>query len=304
MKKFTRIGLPILVFSALIGYIGFQFAIENILPYSPIRPMRNVLRNQNPSRFTSNWQEFDITVEDSIKLKGWFIKTDLQPAKGTVFLLHGIANCRGSMLPLAKVLSENGYNSILFDFRAHGESSGLNCTFGYYEKNDISSYIDSAIIRYPNSAPYGILGHSLGAAISLQALAHDKRLVCGIVESPFTKLRTIVHDYFARIAFIRLDCIPDKALLYTEKIANFKIDSVQPILSARQINQPVMVVHGMLDKHISVTYGKEIYDSLKSSEKEWYPIANGEHNNLPQVGGNELNQRIITFFNKHLVKAN
>jgi len=310
MKKYLRIIFLTITILILISYFAITYAIRFIIPYAPIRPIRipkelylkdpNGLKN--PSSVGLDYSDFNITTEDSIQLKGWFIYSQMKPARGTIFLLHGISNCKNSMLPMAKMLSEEGFNCVCFDLRANGESGGLNCTFGYYEKKDLSRYIDSAVVRFPGSAPYGIFGHSLGAAITLQTMADDKRLVCGIAASPFASLRNIIRDYFARYTMVRFDSIPDKALIYTEQIAHFQIDSVQPALSAKSILQPMMIIHGLKDKNISPSHGKEIFNNLSSKEKIWYPIGGAGHNDLPYVGGSEYNKRIIEFYKKYLVK--
>ena len=253
----------------------------------------------DPSKMGMRYSDFNITVEDTILLKGWFISTSKKPAKGTVILLHGIASCKNMMLPLAKELTNQGYNCICYDSRANGESGGLNCTFGFYEKHDVSRYIDSAIIRFPHSAPYGIIGHSLGAAVALQAMAIDKRIVCGIAESPFADLRSTTRDYFARMAHVRLDFIPDRALMFSEKIAGFSADSVCPAIAAKQITQPVMVIHGTSDERIDYKYGKLDFDNIASAHKFWYPVVGGKHSNLATAGGKKLDDKIKSFLGQY-----
>jgi uncharacterized protein len=307
-KRWIIIPLILLIF-LLIVYIVLDYATKNILAYSPIRPARcskEILMKFNngiliPDQLNLKYENFNITVEDTIKVRGWFIYSDSVAAKGTIFLLHGIASCKATMLNTAKLLTSLGFNCVVYDSRANGESGGINCTFGYYEKKDLSSYIDSTQYRFPDSGPYGALGNSLGAAVLIQTMAEDKRIVCGIAESPFANLREIIRDYFSRMYYLRINWIPDRALEYSEKIANFKVDSVDPSKSAKNITQPIMIVHGLKDEHISYKYGKEVFDNIKSKEKVWYPIEAGEHNNLSQVGGGKLNEAIAAFFNKHLV---
>jgi pimeloyl-ACP methyl ester carboxylesterase len=309
-RKYFQILFFALIFLIIITSFAINYAIKNVLPYAPIRPYRvnktlfviGHKNLENPSSIGLKYSDFNITVEDTIKLKGWFIYSQLKPAHGTIFILHGISNCKNAMLPLARILCCNGFNCACYDLRANGESGGLNCTFGYYEKKDLSKYIDSAIVQFPNSAPYGIFGHSLGAAVALQAMAMDKRIECGIAVSPFADLRTIIRDYFARISLIRINSIPDRALIYTEQIARFQIDSVRPAESAKEITQPVMIIHGLADKNISPVYGKEVYNNLSSKDKYWYPIPGGGHNDLPSIGGEEYNERITEFYKKYLVK--
>jgi len=291
----------------LTGYFLLDYAAQNILAYSPIRPARcikeTLMKYNNgiytPDQLNLRYNDFNITVEDTIKLRGWFIYSDSVAAKGTIFLLHGIASCKATMLSTAKMFALSGFNSVIYDSRANGESGGVNCTFGYYEKKDLSTYIDSTIIRYPGSAPYGAMGNSLGAAVLIQTMAEDERIICGIVESPFANLRDIIRDYFSRMYYLRINWIPDKVLKYSEQIANFKVDSVSPKLFAKKINQPIMVVHGLKDEHISFKYGKEIFNNLKSKNKKWYPIPEGSHNNLSQVGGAKLDSAIIKYFREY-----
>jgi uncharacterized protein len=299
----AALGLLVVLVAA-----GAYYATEHILPYSSIRPHR-VTKAEIQKRFNGvatpsaaglTWQPFDIVVEDTIPLRGWFVNARSTPAQGTIFLLHGIASCKEAMITTSEMFSSEGFNCVLYDSRANGQSGGINCTFGYYEKRDLSRYLDSTIARFPGSGPYGIFGNSLGAAVAIQALAEDRRLVCGVAESPFASLRDVIHDYFARLFHIRLNAIPDRALRFSEKIAHFSVDSVQPAQSATKIVQPVMVIHGMEDDHISAAYGKQVYDNLLSADKVWMPIAGGDHYNLKKVGGAQFRESIIGFFRNHM----
>ena len=269
--KFKIILISVIVLAAAV-LLGFNYAIKHVFPYSPIRPLRcNGDSFLTPKVAGLKWEPFNITVEDSIKLIGWFIHSSVEPAKGTIFVLHGIGSCKAGMLTTAKLLADSGYNCVLYDQRASGESGGINCTYGYYEKYDLSAYIDSTIKRYPGSGPYGIFGHSMGAAVSLQAMEHDKRIKCGVAMSTFANLKQIVRDYFTRAAF-KMDYIPDRALTESEKIASFNADSVSPVRSAKNITQPVLVIHGTKDDNISAKYGRGVYNNLPSKDKEWYPV--------------------------------
>ena len=71
---------------------------------------------------------------------------------------------------------------------------------------------------------------------------------------------------------VHINSIPDRALTFTERIAHFSVDSVQPALSARRITQPTMIIHGLEDKHISASYGKLVFDNISSPDKKWMPI--------------------------------
>lgn len=310
MKKVIRIVLPVLAILCVGLVVGVNYAIEHILPYSPIRPHRCTREEmalfapdlQSPAAFTERWDDFDITVEDSIRLKGWFIPSLRQPSQGTIIVLHGIASCRIAMLSIARECVQNGFNCLVYDSRANGESGGLNCTFGYYEKRDVSAYLDSALDRYPGCGPFGIFGDSFGAAVTIQALAVDKRLVCGVAQSPFASLRDVIHDYFRQMFLVPFYFIPDAALKYSERIAHFSVDSVQPALDARKVIQPTLIVHGESDSKVASQYGRTVYDNLASPQRELYLIPAAGHTDLARVGGTEYHKRVLGFFMNYMVR--
>jgi uncharacterized protein len=311
MKKTLRFAIVTAVVLVVLSGVGINYAVDYILPYSPIRPHRCTQTEManytpdllSPAAFTSNWENFDITVGDTIRLKGWYVLSTTSPALGTIIVLHGIGSCKIAMLSQARACTLNGYNCILYDSRAHGESGGINCTYGYYEKHDVSAYIDSALVRHPDSPPFGILGDSFGAAVTIQALAHDERLVCGVAESPFATLREVIHDYFQQMFYLPLNAIPDAALKHSEQIAHFAVDSVHPVDDARRILQPTMIIHGEADSKIAPEYGKRIYANLASPNTELYLIPRAGHDDIAAVGGIEYQKRLAAFFRRYLLTA-
>jgi len=300
-----------LIVSAVIvlSCVALFVVIEHVLPYSVIKPHRithsdivnTVHAEPTPETLGLQSEKFNITVEDSIVLNGWFIHADSSHPLGTVAVLHGIASCKEAMLPMARTLVRAGINCILYDMRAHGESGGQYCTFGYYEKRDLSRYIDSAFARFGLLVgPVAVMGGSLGAAVALQAMEVDQRITCGVVESPFATLREVVFDYMKRLSGVPVRWVSDHALNRAGEIARFPVDSVQPEESARHITRPVMVVHGLHDMHISPEYGRRVYQNLLSANKEWVPVPPADHFTIASVGGEEYKRQVVDFLRKHM----
>lgn len=295
------------IFICVIG-VTIYIATVHVLPYSPIRPHRCTREEiteyfpavTTPEQIGLRTEKLDVTVADTIVLKGWFIHAARPDPFGTVILLHGSASCKEAMLATAETLAFSGCNAVIVDLRAHGESGGMYCTYGYYEKEDVSRIIDEAIKKFSNAEPFAVYGNSLGGAIALQALAFDPRIKCGIIESSFATLREVVYDYMKRISGMPLRFISDKALDNSGIIANFPVDSIRPEESAKNILQPVLIAHGSEDNYISIEYGKRIYRNLASPNKVWYPIEGGDHLNLRQAGGREYQQKVVNFLRTNL----
>lgn len=294
----------------VIGSFGVYWGIYHVLPYSAIKPFRitpQIIHDKfkdavSPNRYSQlTISDFSFYTRDSILIRGWFIPAQTKP-KGTILVLHGIASTKHLMLPYALDLVKDGFNVVIYDSRAHGESGGEYCTLGYYEKHDVSNCIDKIISQYgDNCAPFGIIGNSMGAAITLQAMALEKRIVCGISESSFADLREIQCDYLEQLIKVRWDWISEPAFARSEEIARFRIDDVAPEISAKSITQPVMIIHGDSDEKINIRYGKRIYDNLHSP-REFYTVQGGGHENLRVKGGEEYTRRIRVFFAKWMVR--
>ena len=77
--------------------------------------------------------------ESGSTVRGWFIPG--KPGGGAVALMHGVSSNRLSMLDRARFLSHAGYTVLLFDFQAHGESTGNHITFGALESKDAQAAI-------------------------------------------------------------------------------------------------------------------------------------------------------------------
>lgn len=282
----------------MIGIAGYILSVH-VAPYAIIQPQKINLAI-TPESLNLQSETLSIQVEDSIKLKGYWIQSNTTKTKGIMILIHGIGGCKEHFLGLAGNLANNGIASIVFDGRAHGESGGKYCTYGYYEKQDISKIVD--LIKQENpTLPIGIWGNSLGGAIAIQALEHDKRIEFGIIESTFTELGQIVYDYQKKMCKgIGVRFITDTALREAGKIANFNPDEVKPIRSVANIQQPIFIAHGNHDENISYTYGKQLYDNTASKEKEFILVEGAGHFDVFAKGGKNYENKLMSFINKQL----
>src|SRR4029079_18716928 len=101
---------------------------------------------------------FDAVVceGEGVKLTGWWFHAPNK--RGTVVFLHGLSDNRGNGVGIAAHSLDRGYDVIEYDSRAHGESEGDACTYGFYEKQDLRRVLDPL-----RAEPSARTGGSLGA---------------------------------------------------------------------------------------------------------------------------------------------
>ena len=274
------------------------YFLHSIAPYFLLQPPR-VYDASTPQSLGLQAEAVELLTQDSIKLRGYHCTPAGDSAHATVIILHGVASCKEHMLGLAGWFNSQNIAAVVLDSRAHGSSGGTYCTYGYYERNDVSQLVDW--LQQRSSKPIGIWGGSMGGAIAMQALGNDKRLAFGMIESTFTDLRQIVFDYQQRLSLgIAVPLAAGYVLDRADSIAGFDPNMVRPLEAANAIEQPMFMAHGTEDKHIKPAYGQQLYNALASKHKVWYPIDGAHHNNMGTVGGAEYKAAMQQFLDSVL----
>jgi pimeloyl-ACP methyl ester carboxylesterase len=160
---------------------------------------------------------------------------------------------------VAERFTRRGYDVVVYDSRAHGESEGEACTYGYYEKQDLRRVIDTV-----DGGPVAVLGISLGGAVALQAAAIDARIRTVVAVSTFSDLRTVATERAPRIASAN-DI--EAAFRLAETIAHFQVGDVSPVASAREITVPVLLVHGEDDRETPPAHSRRVFAALQGPKR-------------------------------------
>ncbi len=202
----------------------------------------------------------DIEVEgDGVRLDGWIFPAQPPARAVTVVYLHGVADNRASGVWIAERLVRAGFDVIAYDSRAHGESTGDACTYGYDEKRDLSRVLDRLGVRRAV-----VLGVSLGAAVALQAAADDPRIVGVVSVSTFSSLEAIARErapWFASEGQIR------RALAIAGELGRFDPGAVSPEEAARRVRVPVLVVHGAADDETRPVHSRRVFEALAGAKR-------------------------------------
>lgn len=242
------------------------------------------------------YQLLTFISKDKLSLEAYFSPSLSDRPKGLVILLHGIRSQKEIFYEMSAVFAAAGYSSIALDLRAHGRSEGKYCTFGVREQEDVLQIIDYAMEQ--KLAGYhhiGIVGKSLGGAIAYQLLATNKRLQFGIIESAMADLTKTVQHYFKRSIGLSYLPLIQYFINRASQIADFDANQIDIAASCRAINQPMLLVHGTLDKSILITQGKSNYEILATNQKEFLEIPSGGHKDLWQIGGIAYYQKLADF---------
>ncbi len=206
---------------------------------------------------TGAFQDVEIAGA-GVRLKGWRFGA-AGARRGTLVCLHGIADNRTSVVGIADRFTRRGFDVVAYDSRAHGESTGDACTYGFYEKQDLRRVLDTIEGR-----PIVVLGSSLGAAVAVQAAADDSRIDALVAAEIFSDLRTVARErapwFLSRRAIAR-------AFVLAEERGGFQVDAVSPVAAAAHLTIPVLLIHGALDRDTPPDHSQRVFDALRGSKR-------------------------------------
>lgn len=193
-----------------------------------------------------------------VTLRGWHCQA-AGPARGSVVLLHGIADNRASWRGAIDRFARRGFNVVAYDSRAHGESDGDACTYGFYEKEDLRRLIDGLA-----RGPIALVGTSLGAAVALQEAAEDPRIRVVVAAETFANLRSIATE---RAPFFLTASAIAEGFAVAERRARFAVERVSPERAAERIRAPVLVIHGDRDVETRPSHSQQVYARLAGPKR-------------------------------------
>ena len=193
-----------------------------------------------------------------VALRGWRCQAR-KARRGTLVYLHGVADNRGSGAGIVRRFVGRGFDVIAYDSRAHGDSEGAACTYGYFEKEDLRRVLDTA-----SPGPIVLLGTSLGAAVALQEAAGDPRVSAVVAAETFSDLRTVARE---RAPFFLTESTIREAFSLAEERGRFEVAAVSPVAAARRITVPVLLVHGALDIDTPPEHSRQVLGALQGPKR-------------------------------------
>ena len=209
-----------------------------------------------PSNMKLAYDDITIPVEDSDIVHGWFIPSAI-PSDKVVLFCHGNAGNISHRLETIWLLHQLGINSLFFDYRGFGQSTGVPDEKGVYA-DALACY--NWLVRTKQYKPENIFlfGRSLGGAVAID-LSTKVPSAGLIVESSFTSASDVAQKIFPYF--------PIRALL---RVSFNSLDKIP------QVTTPVLVTHSPEDDIIPFEMGEKLF-AVAVSPKRFFAFT-GRHN--------------------------
>ena len=239
-------------------------------------------------------ESITIESESGSKLAAWYVPDSASTA--TVILLHPVRSDRRSMLDRARFLAKQGYDVLLIDMQAHGESPGEHITSGHREKLDVAAAVDFVKGRHPDHR-IGIDGWSLGGAATLLAVPLGVDAI--VLESVYPTISEAVYD---RVE-IRLG--PLKHLVAPALLCQLKPrlgiapSDLRPIDFVSRVGCPLLVLAGDADVHTPLEETQRMFAEAEEP-KRLVVFENAAHEDLMAFDQKLYETEVGGFFEAYL----
>ena len=247
MKYFT---LLLLIFVLIYFFIIIStYIFQRSLLYHPTE------NNYSGDQLLISIKKIKIKTQDNIEILSWYHNKNLNNYK-TILFFHGNAGSLENRIHKINHFKDLKVNFLLVAWRGFSGNAGKPTEEGLYEDAQSAiRWLNSKGIKENNIILYG---ESLGTGIVTE-VAQYRNFGGIILESPFTSMIDVGKDKYP--------FLPVKLLLKDKYESNKKM---------KNINIPILVMHGKVDNLVPFHMGKKIFE-LANEPKYSYFSDNDNH---------------------------
>ncbi len=295
MKLWLKIliGVVVLVIIAFLGLSAYLGATATSVERIPV--------TVSPTDFALEYEEITFpSREDHLTIHGWFLPCP--DSEYIIIMLHGAESNRSDpgvgMLDIAVELIANGYNVLMFDMRAHGDSEGDRLSAGFHERKDLWGAV--GFVQERGFEQIGVLGFSMGAATAIMGAAEETDIDCVVADSSFADMAGIMEREFTeRTNFPGFFLRP---VMFMVKIM-YGVDfaAVKPVENVPEIApRPILFIHGEEDDFTPLDHAYRLYEASQNPDDMLWIVPGADHVKAYMTSPTEYIDKVTAFFDNAL----
>ena len=228
---------------AYIIIVLFTYLYQRKLLYHPSE------NNYTGDEIQFEYKEVFIEVDKEIKLKSWFLEKDLKKNK-TILYFHGNAGDLTNRVHKLNELNKLNVNILIISWRGFSGNLGEPTEENLY--NDARKSVEWLNQIGVETKSIILYGESLGTGVATE-LGEDNSFSGIVLESPFTSIADAAKIYYP---YLPID------LLIKDRY-----DSLKKI---RNINIPVLIMHGKKDDVVPFEMGAELFQQANQPKFSYF----------------------------------
>lgn len=302
MKKFGKILLGTAMGTYIYGsYLAYKEVCKpEVLSYEASKAWWK--DNEVPKGtqdFVSALEMEDISIHSmhGYNLYGRFIpnKMNGESADKTIILCHGFkANIYG-VFKYVQLFYERGFNIVMYDHRNHGHSDRNFVSYGYYEKDDLESVVRFVKGKMGYDHKVATHGESMGAATVIQHGATYGGLAFVSADCPYGNAYEELIFVLQRDGRGYQKPFLNGANMFLTLSGNGNLKKVSPRDMVKDMEVPLIILHGTEDALVPMRFSKEIFENKKKGIKKYVEIEGADHAVAIHVNPEKYKKKCMIF---------
>ncbi|MFA9492790.1 alpha/beta hydrolase [Streptococcus sp. E17BB] len=234
-------------------------------------------------------------THQNLKQVAWYVPA-AQKTDKTVIVVHGFGQTKARMRPYAYLFHKLGYNVLMPDNIAHGESDGQLIGYGWNDRLNVIRWAELLVEENPTSELV-LYGLSMGGATVMMASGESNlpEQVTAIIEdagytSVWDELVFQAKDMYNLPAFPLLYQVSALSKLR----AGFTYGEASAVKQLQKNTLPILFIHGDNDNFVPTHM---VYDNYEATagDKELYIVKGADHSETFQTDVAAYEARIEAF---------
>lgn len=244
-------------------------------------------------------EKVTLNADDDKILVARKIVTDEETDKWVV-ILHGYNGSMADIYDVAMHYAAEGYNILMPDLRANGESEGSFLGMGWTDRLDVINWIDQILEENP-SAHVVIHGVDVGAATALMLSGEPlKSSVKAVVaEGAYTSAWDVTKaEYKARYKW---PVFPFMNMMnpVMKVWAGYSLKEADAVKQVKNAQVPILLIHGNNDSYATGEMTDELNKAI-ASVHEVYMIETGSHEDCRYAEPENYYNKTFEFVGKYV----
>lgn len=238
-------------------------------------------------------------TNQGLKQVAWYVPAAKKSNK-TAIIVHGFANSKANMKAYAWMYHQMGYNVLMPDNMAHGQSQGSLIGYGWNDRLNVIKWTKLLAKDHPNDQ-ITWFGLSMGAATVMMASGENvPKQVSAIVEdcgysSVWDELKFQAKEMYHLPAFPILY----EVSLLSKIRAGFSYKEASSVKQLGKNKIPMLFIHGSKDDFVPTSM---VYDSYHATKgpKGLYIVKGAKHARSFQTKPKAYQEHIERFLRKYV----
>jgi hypothetical protein len=214
-------------------------------------------------------ERITLTTDDSLSIAVW--RTRAEDPQGTVIILSGLQNPSvTAFFGYAKMLADNGWDSLLIEMRARSLSEGDEIGFGMTEWRDVKAGVDY-LVSDPDAKdlPIVALGTSMGAGAVIIAAGEVPEIDAVISMSAFSSWPDLFMDNMAMFGIPKAVGVMDMPFLNAYMGFHFGFGALKysPVNGIAKLgDRPILMMHSTGDTQVPFAEFEKLLNAAEQNE--------------------------------------